>query len=42
LFKPDQPKLNVAADYKADCLGCHIPAKNNDWIYTEAYPILKK
>ena len=42
LFKPDQPKLNVAADYKVDCLGCHIPAKNNDWIYTEAYPILKK
>ena len=42
LFKPDQPKLNVADDYKVDCLGCHIPAKNNDWIYTEAYPILKK
>lgn len=28
-------------DYKADCLGCHIPAKNNDWIYTEGYPALK-
>ena len=42
LFKPDQPKVNVAADYKVDCLGCHIPAKHNDWIYTEAYPILTK
>lgn len=40
LFKPDQPAANVASDYKADCLGCHIPAKQNDWIYTEAYPIL--
>jgi hypothetical protein len=42
LFKPDQPTVNVAADYKVDCLGCHIPAKDNDWIYTEAYPILTK
>jgi hypothetical protein len=40
LFKPDQPKLNVATDYKVDCLGCHIPAKQSDWIYVEAYPIL--
>ncbi|MDH3694373.1 MAG: cytochrome P460 family protein [Gammaproteobacteria bacterium] len=29
-------------DYKAECLGCHIPAKQNDWIYTEGYPILQK
>ena len=40
LFKPDNPAANVATDYKADCMGCHIPAKDNDWIYTEAYPIL--
>ena len=40
LFKPDQAKVNLATDYKVDCLGCHIPAKQNDWIYTEAYPIL--
>ena len=40
LFKPDNPAKNVATDYKTDCLGCHIPAKANDWIYTEAYPIL--
>jgi hypothetical protein len=42
LFKPNQPKVNMATDYKIDCLGCHIPAKHNDWIYTEAYPILMK
>jgi hypothetical protein len=40
LFKPDQPAVNLATNYKVDCLGCHIPAKQNDWIYTEAYPIL--
>ncbi|MBN4063288.1 cytochrome P460 family protein [Cardiobacterium sp. AH-315-I02] len=40
LFKPDEASKNVAADYKKDCLGCHIPAKDKDWIYTEAYPTL--
>jgi len=40
LFKPDNPKVNVAANYKVDCLGCHIPAKGTDWVYTEAYPTL--
>ena len=42
LFKPDNRQENVAADYKTDCLGCHVPAKANDWVYTEAYPTLSK
>lgn len=42
LFKPDQPQVNVATDYKTDCLGCHVPARENDWVYTEAYPLLNK
>lgn len=33
---------NASTDYKTDCLGCHVPAKANDWIYTEAYPTLAK
>ena len=41
LFKPDDTTKNHASNYKTDCLGCHIPAKEKDWIYTEAYPILK-
>jgi hypothetical protein len=41
LFKPDESNKNVASDYKTDCLGCHIPAKDNDWVYTDAYPILR-
>lgn len=40
LFKPDDREKNVATDYKTDCLGCHVPAKSNDWVYTEAYPTL--
>ena len=28
-------------DYNANCLGCHVPAKGNDWVYVEGYPVLK-
>lgn len=42
LFKPDNKGVNVATNYKTDCLGCHVPAKQNDWIYIEAYPTLTK
>lgn len=40
LYKPDNKAKNVATDYKTDCLGCHVPVKDKDWIYTEAYPTL--
>jgi len=40
LFKPDDNAKNVATNYQSDCLGCHIPAKAKDWVYTEAYPTL--
>lgn len=40
LYKPDDRTKNVAADYKTDCLGCHVPAKAKDWVYSEAYPTL--
>ncbi|MCU7934530.1 MAG: cytochrome P460 family protein [Candidatus Thiodiazotropha sp. (ex Dulcina madagascariensis)] len=42
LFKTDQPKRNVATDYKSDCLGCHTPVKAKDWVYVEGYPTLNK
>ena len=41
LFKPGSNSSNMATDYKKDCLGCHVPARNKDWIYTEAYPTLR-
>lgn len=40
LYKPDNKAKNVATDYKTDCLGCHVPVKDKDWVYTEAYPTL--
>ena len=41
LFKADAPEKQVATDYKKDCLGCHIPAQSNDWVYVQGYPVLK-
>lgn len=40
LFKPGQPGINASSDYKKDCLGCHVPAQANDWVYSEGYPTL--
>lgn len=40
LFNATDKTKTVTTNYKIDCIGCHIPAKNNDWIYTEGYPIL--
>jgi hypothetical protein len=42
LFKTSDPTKNVASDYKKDCLGCHVPAKAKDWVYTEGYPSLRE
>jgi hypothetical protein len=40
LFKPGDRNRNVSTNFRTDCLGCHMPAKETDWIYTEAYPTL--
>ena len=41
LFKSDAPNTQVATDYKKDCLGCHQPAKADDWVYVKGYPALQ-
>jgi hypothetical protein len=40
-FDADKPVKTTSTDYKKDCLTCHIPAKNTDWIYSQGYPILR-
>ena len=41
LFKPGETGKNAVSDFRKDCLGCHLPVKNKDWVYTEAYPVLR-
>ena len=38
LFAGDDPQTQTATDFSTDCLGCHIPAQDSDWIYVYAYP----
>lgn len=39
-FDPKNTSRQLVTNYKTDCQGCHIPVRNNDWIYTYAYPAL--
>jgi hypothetical protein len=41
LFKANEPAHNVATDHKTDCLPCHVPAKQDDWVYIRGYPTLR-
>lgn len=40
LFKSDAPDTQIATNFKKDCLGCHIPAQDTDWVYVNGYPVL--
>jgi hypothetical protein len=40
LFKPNDLAGNQVKNYKTDCLACHVPVMEKDWVYTEAYPVL--
>ncbi len=40
-FGADDNAKTTTTDYESECLGCHVPAEANDWIYTEGYPILR-
>jgi len=41
-FDADKPTKTTSTDYNKDCLPCHVPAKNTDWIYVHGYPALKQ
>jgi hypothetical protein len=41
-FDADKPTKTTSTDYNKDCLSCHVPAKNTDWIYVQGYPALKQ
>jgi len=40
LFNADRPDIPVTRNYKTECVGCHIPARKDDWIYLSGYPVL--
>jgi len=40
-FDADKPQKTTSTDYHTDCLTCHVPAKDTDWIYIQGYPLFK-
>ena len=40
LFEGKDRTRQVAVDYSAECRSCHVPAKKQDWVYTQCYPAL--
>jgi len=40
LFNADDRNNTVTEDYEAECLACHVPARDDDWIYVRGYPAL--
>lgn len=41
LFKSAKPDKNVSSDYREDCISCHVPAKETDWVYIKGYPTIR-
>ena len=37
-----ETQKTITTDYRKDCLGCHEPARSQDLIYVQGYPILKR
>ncbi len=42
LFDASDAENAVTQNYKTECIGCHIPARNDDWIYLSGYPVLSE
>ena len=40
-YEGAETKKTISTDYKEDCLGCHEPVRNQDFLHFQGYPILK-
>lgn len=41
-FSADAPKTTVSKNYQTDCLECHRPVEQSDWVHVDAYPLVRK
>lgn len=40
-YEGTETRKTVSTDYKQDCLGCHEPVRNQDFLHVQGYPVLK-
>lgn len=41
-YEGNETEKTITTDYRKDCLGCHEPARNQDLIYVQGYPVLRR
>ena len=41
LFNAGATEKNASTNFRVTCLGCHISARETDWIYVQGYPELR-
>jgi hypothetical protein len=42
LYEAGNPGTNISESYRESCQACHMPAKENDWVFIEGYPGLSR
>lgn len=40
-YEGTETRKTVSTDYKDDCLGCHEPVRNQNFLHIQGYPVLK-
>lgn len=40
LFGPEIPPKLTTTNFRTDCLGCHLPAQDSDFVFVDGYPVL--
>lgn len=41
-YEGQEMKRTITTNYRDDCLSCHEPARANDLLYLQGYPLLRK
>lgn len=42
LFSGDDMTTNTSRGWEQECMGCHLPVKEQDWVHSSHYPGLNK
>lgn len=41
-FDAGKPEKTTSTSFQANCQGCHTPARDTDWVYTQGYAPLRR
>ncbi|MBS7662104.1 cytochrome P460 family protein [Pseudomonas lalucatii] len=42
LYEAKNPAVNVSKGFAETCRGCHVPAQQSDWVFSQGYPTLAR